>query len=176
VLLLVKRLRKGPVMISTIALVIAIVALVAAVGLGGGAARREATLRSQGARLDRLERGAELAVRDVHAAHGALLLTLVNVGRGESHQATVVAATPTGESARVEVGALPPVRKGHPGTVVELPLAAADAPERHSLWLRIGHLDDLGYHRTSLLLAPEAVARVTDGPVPDAPPAETVPA
>ena len=50
-------------MISVLALVIALIALVTAATLGAAAARRERALHAQGQRLDRLEHGAELIAR-----------------------------------------------------------------------------------------------------------------
>jgi hypothetical protein len=111
-------------------------------------------VRAQEDRLDRLEHGAELIARDLRARDGVLLVTLVNVGRGECHQATVVAATHGRASAPVEVGGLPPARLGYPGTVVEIPSAALGAVGAHALWLRIAMVDDLGLHRTNLRIAP----------------------
>ena len=83
----------------------------------------------------------------------ASALTLVNIGRGECLWATVVAAAHGAQSRPVEIGSLPPIRDGHPGTAVDIPMGpAAKGFEAFPVWLRVSYADTLGERRVSLRL------------------------
>ncbi len=140
-------------MLTLLALVIALVALGGVAALGAAARTRDQEFSDVRTRLARLEVGAELSVRDVVMHGDGIGLTLVNIGRGECLWATVVAAAHGAQSRPVEIGSLPPIRDGHPGTAVDIPIGpAAKGFEAFPVWLRVSYGDTLGERRVSLRL------------------------
>ena len=140
-------------MLTLLAIVIALVALGGVASLGAAARTRDQEFADARERIARLETGAELSVRDVEVYGDGIALTLVNIGRGECLWATAVAATHGVQSRPVEIGSLPPLRDGHPGTAVDIPMGpTATGFEAFPVWLRVSYGDALGERRVSLRL------------------------